>query len=152
MEFFNYDRLCLKKPRPNHFTREEVRQLARRHNMSLNREEIDALMELLDGHPYLTRRTFFELAIDAHLELETFLSQAKQDTGPFRDHLHHYWHLLSQKPELGEVLLRICRAQTYEQNEAFYRLEGAGLIKRAGHRILPRNRLYSAYLQERLNG
>ena len=51
-----------------------------------------------------------------------------------------------QKPELKWALAQICREQTFEENQMFYRLKGAGLIKKDGQLIVFRNKLYERYI------
>jgi hypothetical protein len=80
------------------------------------------------------------------------LAQATADTGPFGTHLRHYSRRILQNPELRQVLVKIFQDGTYEENQLFYRLQGAGLVKREGKQILFRNNLYKRYFKERLNG
>lgn len=132
------------------FTLQEVNELNKRHNSPLSPDQLNDLMDLISGHPYLIRRALYLLATE-RIELDTLFAQATQDTGPFGDHLRHYLYRILQKPELEQALSDILLQQTYEENQTFYRLKGAGLIKKVGNQIVLRNNLYTRYFWERLN-
>ncbi len=132
------------------FSRAEVEKLNRRHNSPLSQNQVDDLMYLVSGHPFLTRLALYLLAT-GKIDLDTLLVQATEDTGPFDDHLRHYLLRVLQKPELKQALTQICREHTHEENQVFHRLKGAGLIKKEGKRVVLRNLLYTLYFEERLD-
>ena len=132
------------------FTPAEVEELNRRHASPLNQRQIAALMDLVAGHPFLTRLALYLLATQ-RIEWETLLAQATRDSGPFGDHLRYYLLRVLQKPELKQALIQICRSHAYEENQIFHRLKGAGLIKKVGRQVVLRNNLYTRYFEERLN-
>jgi serine/threonine protein kinase len=133
------------------FTIEEVRELNRRHNSPLNRTQLKELMDLVNGHPFLTRLALYQLAL-GKIDMPTLQVQAAEDTGPFGDHLRHYLRRVLQRPELKRALIRIRHDHTWEETPIFYRLKEAGLIKKQGERVVLRNNLYDRYFKERLNG
>jgi hypothetical protein len=133
------------------FTRTEVAELNRRHQAPLTESQVDDLIDLVDGHPFLIRLALYLLATGKVADFKTLLAKATDDAGPFSDHLRHYLLRVLQRPELKEALIFICRHETYEENQIFYRLKGAGLIKREGKRVVFRNKLYDRYFKERLN-
>jgi hypothetical protein len=133
------------------FTRAEVDELNRRHHSPLTQTQVDDLIDLINGHPFLTRLALYLLATKKIANLDTLIAQATEDNGPFADHLRHYLLRVLQKPELKEALAYICRHQTYEENQVFYRLKGAGLIKKEGKLVVLRNKLYDRYFKEHLN-
>lgn len=131
------------------FTRPEVDELNQRHGLPLNQSQIDELMDLIEGHPFLTRLALY-LLTTKRITSEALCQQAVEDNGPFSDHLSHYLLRVLQKPELKQALAQICRDHSYEENQVFYRLKGAGLIKKVGQQVVLRNRLYTRYFEERL--
>ncbi len=133
------------------FTLDEVRELNRRHDAPLNPSQVGDLMYLVNGHPFLTRVALYQLA-RGEIDMPTLLAQAAEDNGPFRNHLLHYLQRILQQPELKQALIRICQRHTWEEDPAFYRLKEAGLIKKHGKQVTPRNNLYERYFEERLNG
>ena len=46
---------------------------------------------------------------------------------------------------------KIISAKDCEDEKMFFRLEGAGLVKREGEKVVPRNRLYEKYFKEKFH-
>ncbi len=132
------------------FTGSEVEELNRRHHSPLAQKQVSQLMELVGGHPFLTRLALY-LVATGKTDPKTLFTQAPEDTGPFGDHLRHYLLRVLQKPELKQALARILRDHAHEENQIFYRLKGSGLIRKAGRQVVLRNRLYTRYFEERLD-
>ena len=132
------------------FTRLEVDDLNRRHGSPLDNHQVADLMNLVNGHPFLTRLTLY-LVTKEITDLDTIMAQATEDTGPFGSHLRHYLLRVLKQPELKRALAHICRNETCDEDQTFYRLEGAGLIKKDSQRIILRNQLYTRYFKERFN-
>jgi hypothetical protein len=132
------------------FTLDEVCELNRRHNTPLNQAQLNDLMHLLNGHPFLTRLALYQLAL-GKIDLPSLLAQATADSGPFGEHLRYYLRRVLRQPELKQAIVDICRDHTYEEDEVLQRLRGAGLVKREGRRVVLRYRLYERYFEERLN-
>ena len=104
-------------------------------------------MSLIDGHPFLTRLALYLVSKNT-IDFNTLMAQATEDTGPFGNHLRHYLLRVQQKPELRQALVRICRNEPWAEDQLFFRLEAAGLIKKDGQRIALRNQLYTRYFKE----
>lgn len=132
------------------FTFSEVIELNRRHQSPLNQDQVSALMDLLGGHPFLTRLAFYELRTHRY-DFDTLLTNATSDTGPFAQHLHYYWQKILDMPELKPLLSQICEQRRNLEDKLYYRLKGAGLIKKAGSQVVMRNNLYKQYFMEQLN-
>lgn len=132
------------------FTRSEVEDLNRRHGSPLNHNQIGDLTDLVNGHPFLTRVALYWVSKKA-IDSETLMVQATEDTGPFGNHLRHYLRRVLQQPELKRALVRICREETCDEDQTFFRLQGAGLVRKQGQRVVLRNQLYTRYFKERLN-
>jgi hypothetical protein len=133
------------------FTTDEVSELNRRHNSPLNQAQVNELTSLVDGHPFLTRLALYQLAL-GKIDMPSLMAGATEDSGPFGDHLRHYLLKIWQKPELKQALTLIFQKHTYPENEIFYRLKEAGLIKKVGQQVVFRNNLYERYFKERLHG
>ncbi|NJN96869.1 MAG: phosphotransferase [Anaerolineales bacterium] len=129
----------------------EMAELNRRHHLPLNQGELDQLMDLVGGHPFLTRLALYLLAI-GKVELPALLAHATEDNGPFGEHLRHYLRRVLRKPDLKQALALVVHQRSLEENDVFHRLREAGLIKRLGQQVVFRNNLYERYFKERLNG
>ena len=133
------------------FTPEQVRDLNERHGSPLRSPEaLDRFHNLVNGHPYLTRRGLHELAARG-MTAESFELEASRDEGPYGDHLRRILVLLAQDETLLEIMRGVLRGQECTSMEAFYRLRSAGVL--AGDSVRDahlRCRLYAAYLGRHL--
>jgi hypothetical protein len=134
------------------FSAEQVSELNRLHAEPVRGDSLVRLGEILGGHPYLIRRALYEIAqAPGRITPESLLEMALADQGPFRDHLRHHWLNLERQPRLAESLREIARGRTCDDESVFYRLEGAGLVKRQEGRVVPRCLLYGEYFRTRLH-
>ncbi|QUY43881.1 AAA-like domain-containing protein [Acaryochloris marina] len=133
------------------FTAEQVADLNQRHGQPCNKKELTQLMDWLQGHPYLIRRALYLLATEEYT-LKQLLAEAIEDRGPFGDHLrYHLFRMYDQTP-LRAGLIQVIQKQTCSDEHLFFKLRGAGLVRREGQQVLPRCRLYAEYFQEHLRG
>ena len=133
------------------FNADQVADLNHRHGQPLNPKVQAQLMELVHGHPYLVRRALYLVASGQFTPIALF-DQATADRGPFGDHLRYHLFRLYDKTELVQALLQVIRIQVCPDEHVFFRLRGAGLVRREGHKVYPRCQLYAAYFQEHLHG
>jgi hypothetical protein len=133
------------------FTLEQVHDLNERHHGPLTEAQVWQLYELLGGHPYLTRRALYLVASqrDTFTEL---IKNSYEDDGPFGDHLRNYLFRMSDHEKLKAGLVQVIKSQHCSDERTFFRLRGAGLVKRSGNIVLPRNQLYKDYFGKRLIG
>jgi hypothetical protein len=132
------------------FTLEQVSELNHRHHRPLTEPQVKQLIDLLGGHPYLTRRALYLVASqrDTFAEL---LESACEDNGPFGDHLRNYLFRMGNQEKLKAGLVQVIKNQRHSDERIFFQLRGAGLVKRINNKVLPRNQLYVDYFGKRLN-
>ncbi len=128
------------------FNREQVSDLNDKHGGPLTMSDVDALIELLGGHPYLTRKALY-LVASGQSSMADLLATATHDRGPFGDHLRYHLFRLHGHDALIGGLREIIRRRACEDEAVFWRLQGAGLVLRDGHAIVPRCRLYGEYFR-----
>jgi len=134
------------------FTAEQVADLNQRHRQPISAADQRRLIELIGGHPYLVRRALYMIAMQQITVRELF-AKAADDRGPFGDHLRYHLFRIHDKQELVEGLLQIIRQHTCPNEAIFWKLQGAGLVRRGPiGAVLPRNKLYEEYFKERLHG
>lgn len=133
------------------FTAAQVADLNRRHGSPLNSSEERQLMALLNGHPYLVRLALYIIASQRLCAAELF-SNATADNGCFGNHLRNHLFRLHNKTELVQGMLQVIRQNICEDERVFFRLRGAGLVRREGRTVTPRCQLYAEYFQENLRG
>jgi hypothetical protein len=131
------------------FTLAQVADLNARHGDLFSAEQLEALVELLGGHPYLVRQAMYRVACGEYGS-ENLLADAINDTGPFGDHLRRHLARFNDQPELIQAMRQIVQHQVCRDEKSFYRLHGAGLVRREGQKVWPRCKLYTDYFHERL--
>jgi hypothetical protein len=130
------------------FNQAECRELNQLHGQFLSDDQVERLRsELLEGHPFLTRVTYFRLMRPGAPSLEDLIRDAPQLDGPFGDHLRGLLVKLREntKQDLLAALRQVIRHKTVPNDDAFVRLRGAGLVRRDGDKILPANGLYARF-------
>jgi hypothetical protein len=132
------------------FTLEQIADLNQRHNSPLNPAELNKLMALLCGHPYLTRRALYLLASGRMRATELF-DKAADDKGPFGDHLRYHLFRLYGKEDLIQGPRQVIRNHKCLDERIFFRLRGAGLVRREEGSEVPRCQLYADYFREHLH-
>jgi hypothetical protein len=54
--------------------------------------------------------------------------------------------------KLKAGLMQVIKYRRCQDEHIFFQLRGAGLVKRIGDKVIPRNQLYADYFGKRLNG
>lgn len=133
------------------FMFEQVADLNRRHGSPFNTSDEMKLMALLNGHPYLVRKALYLVASEQITTTELF-NDASNTNGPFGDHLRRLLSLLHDRQELKQALLQVISQNTSENQQIFWQLRGAGLVRSSGQAVIPRCQLYADYFREHLRG
>ncbi|MDY6785616.1 MAG: AAA-like domain-containing protein [Cyanobacteriota bacterium] len=133
------------------FTRAQVGELAQRHGLSWRDRDVDTLMRVVGGHPYLVRLALYHIA-GQELTLAELVETAATEAGIYGDHLR--WHLwkLQKYPELAEAFsATIASKGPVELQSVFaFKLHSMGLVHLQGDRVAPRFELYRDYFRDRV--
>ena len=133
------------------FDPEQVGVLNARHPRPLSGGDIDRLYRLVRGHPFLTRKALYMVAGSAPTcSAGELFAHAHDDAGPFGDHLRDYLLRLQRKQDLVPALRQVVDGRALNDELASYRLQALGLVRRDGHKVVPRCELYGEYFRERL--
>lgn len=133
------------------FTSEQVQELATRYQLAWGMKEVEQVMALVGGHPYLVRLAMYYIARQ-ELSLAQLLETAPTDTGLYSDHLRrHLWNL-SQQPELAAAFNKVVATDSPVHLEPIYgfKLHSMGLVHLQGNQVTPRYDLYRQYFCDRL--
>lgn len=134
------------------FSEEQVRDLANRHGLDWQSNEISQLMQMVGGHPYLVRLALYYIA-QQELTLSKLVEIAPTDTGIYGDHLRrHLWNL-QQYPDLATAFAKVIHHQNSVELDSVlaFQLNSLGLVQlQQDNRVIPRFELYRQYFQERL--
>ncbi len=132
------------------FTPTQVKDLNQRHGNPLSSEQVEEIVKLLGGHPYLTRKALY-LTASRRTSFDEIVKNACEDDGPFGDHLRNHLFRMSDHQDLKSGLMQVIKHHRCADEHAFFRLRGAGLVRRVDNEVLPRNALYTEYFEKRLN-
>jgi AAA-like domain/TIR domain len=132
-----------------HFTLEQVAELNQRYGEPLSSTQVAQLMDLVHGHPYLVRRSLY-LVASGRVSVTELFEHAIDERGPFGDHLRALFTRLYSRADQLQRLLQVLRDGTCPDEQLFFRLRGAGLVRREQNRIVPSCRLYAAFFKKHL--
>lgn len=131
---------------------DQVSHLVELHGLSLRETEVDQLLALVGGHPYLVRKALYELANG--LTFARFLEEAPTEAGVYGDHLRGILRAVEDHPDLKEALRMVVNSvePVKLRSEQAFKLESLGVLVPEGNLERPRCRLYATYLADRLAG
>ena len=130
------------------FTKDEIETLAIKHGLRLTDIEIDCLLDSLSGHPYLIRRTFYEMS-NKKISFSSLIDEP-HGNGPFGDHLRRYLWILKEDKKLVEAMINILKENYCNDDRTCYLLQAAGLIKGDPPNVEISCSLYKDYLRKHL--
>lgn len=133
------------------FTPEQITDLNSRHGSPLAPAEEQKLIELLGGHPYLSRRGLY-LVASGRISSDELFGQATDERGPFGDHLRYHLFRLYGNAPLVQGLKQDIDQNACPDERIFFRLHGAGLVQKEGQAVLPRCKLYADYFRDHIDG
>jgi hypothetical protein len=143
------------------FTQPQVEDLAQRHGLDWSSgKEVNALMELVGGHPFLIRIALYHICAHGislnqllHEAIAPSTGYANANGGIFHNHLWRKWITLQKNPALAAAMATVVTAQQSVLLEPIqaYKLESQGLIHHEGDRILPRCELYRSYFAKQFS-
>jgi hypothetical protein len=133
------------------FSRENFQELNFKHGTPVrNDADINALMTLLGGHPFLVRKALYELTV-TKMSLSDLAALASSDDGPFSEHLKYYMFTFHDWPDLMQPMKSVLRNGICPDDLSFSRLRSTGLIRGPNRmKVSPRCALYAQYLGARL--
>lgn len=133
------------------FSLEQVSDLAQRHGLKWCMDQVEQLMEIVGGHPYLVRLALYHIA-QQQLTLEQLLEIAPTEAGIYGDHLRRHLWSFQQHPELAAAFAKVVAVShgvELPSTQAF-KLHSMGLVQLQGNHVTPRFELYREYFRDRL--
>lgn len=125
----------------------EVCELNVRYGAPLSDENCEELHHVVGGHPFLTQDAFYHLTNPNRISFIQLRAQAARDNGPFREHLRAMLSNLRGVNGLITSLKQVIEYGTAPRNDDFYRLEGAGLVKRQDNTVVTTNQIYADFFR-----
>ncbi len=130
------------------FKAEQVKELNTKHGSPVASTDFSSMMELLGGHPYLTRKTFYALVTEKN-NWKQFHKTVAQDHGPFGDHLRRLHWMIRDDKKLKDAFKLVTQGKPCPE-DMVYKLLQAGLVKASGVVCKPRCELYRNYFENKL--
>lgn len=131
------------------FNSEQVKDLAARHDLNWSDSEVEQLMAIVGGHPYLVRVALYHIA-SQDLSLGELRETAITEGGIYSDHLRrHLWNLQEAK-ELKGAMKEVVNGENDKvqlKGMLAFKLDSLGLVKLEGNECYPRCELYRQYFQ-----
>lgn len=128
------------------FDYQQVKQLAHLHKLKWQDSQLQALIEMVGGHPYLLRLAFYQI-ISGQLTLEQLLQEASTEAGIYSNHLRRNLEALQKVPDLIQAFKKVVTSPEPVKLDSMhiYQLHSMGLIQQKYNQVTPRCHLYRDY-------
>ncbi|MEI6063851.1 MAG: AAA-like domain-containing protein [Pseudanabaena sp. ELA748] len=132
-------------------TPSQVLALAEAYGLSWSMSEVQHLMALVGGHPFLVDEAL-KYMHRGNNDLQALLATAATDEGIYRSYLHEKWRQLESDSALIDAMkkLAIADGAVRLERKELVKIDGMGLLKHQGNEVLPRCDLYKRYFSDRL--
>ncbi|NEP90395.1 MAG: molecular chaperone Tir [Okeania sp. SIO2C2] len=129
----------------------QIKNLASYYQLQLNISEIEKLMAIVGGNPYLIKLALYEI-YQHNISIDDLLKTAATDVGCYADHLQRHWWHLQQSPELAQAAKTVMNSNQPVQLETMegLKLHSIGLVNFQENQATPRYDLYHLYFRNRL--
>lgn len=136
------------------FGRQQIEELGGIYRLNLSSSDINQLLNLLGGHPYLVDLTMSYLVSNPQINLATLLESEPTDSGIYSSFLRQHLINLRANNELNKVFLEVINSSSPVQIDPLlaYQLFRMGLIQwsNSGTAVVPNCELYRLYFEKRL--
>ncbi|HAA31798.1 MAG TPA: hypothetical protein DCE56_33990 [Cyanobacteria bacterium UBA8553] len=133
------------------FSQQQVQDLAQRHGLDWKIAEVEQLMTMVGGNPYLVQLAVHHIK-NQDITLEQLLLSSPTEAGIYSDHLRRHLKNLQQNPELAAAFSTVVTANHWVQieSEQAFKLNSMGLVNLQDNEVMPRCNLYRQYFRDRL--
>ena len=131
------------------FSRKEIADLIQRHQLKIDNWEIEELVKLTGGHPYLLRLALYE-SFKQNISLKTLLQETTDTTKIFDRQLHYLlWNLKCDR-DLWSNFQQVLKSSTKLEPEAEFKLASLGLVTLNDNEAKVSCGLYQNYFSQHL--
>lgn len=109
------------------FSRTEIEDLVQRHQLKTNNWEIEELVKLTGGHPYLLKVALYE-SFKESIPLKILLQETTGTTKVFNQQLHYLLWNLQQNQNLWSGFQQVLNSSTNLATEVGFKLASLGLV------------------------
>ncbi|HAX76695.1 MAG TPA: family 3 adenylate cyclase [Cyanobacteria bacterium UBA11372] len=131
------------------FTSEQVLYLASLYQLDWQHEEVEQLMALIGGNPYLVQMAIHRISCE-EMTLEQLLKTAVAEPGIYSNYLRRILWNLKQYPELMKAVTRVVLSPNPVELEPVqaFKLQSMGLVREQDRGFVPSCDLYRQYFRE----
>ncbi len=130
------------------FDYHQVIHLAHLHELNWNNIQVEELMKVVGGHPYLIRLAMYEVCT-GKTTLKQLLQDASTEAGIYSNHLRRYLDTLysQETQDLKEALKKVVTSPEPVELDSMqiYKLHSMGLVQQHNNQVIPRCNLYREY-------
>ncbi|MEG5052397.1 MULTISPECIES: AAA-like domain-containing protein [unclassified Microcoleus] len=128
------------------FNQEQVQDLAQRHQLPLTTPELEQLMKLTGGFPYLIRLALYQSA-RLNIPIKTLLQDDTLDRGIYHKHLQYQLYIFQQYPKLADAFKQVLTAPLQLEMEVAFKLKSLGLVHIIENQATVSCELYREYFR-----
>ncbi|BAY22778.1 TIR protein [Calothrix sp. NIES-2100] len=123
--------------------------MVQKHQLNWTEAEITQLMKMLGGHPYLVRRSLYEIA-RSRITMSQLLRTAPTEEGMFSDHLRRHLLNLQEDANLVTAMKKVIANTNPVRLETAlaFKLRSMGLVRLQGNDVIPLCDLYRSYKKQ----
>jgi hypothetical protein len=128
------------------FNQEQVQDLAQRHQLPLTTPELEQLMKLTGGFPYLIRLALYQSS-RLNITIKTLLNDAKMEKSIYQQHLHYQLCNFQQYPKLTDAFGQVLTAPIPLEMEVAFKLKNLGVVHMTDNQLTVSCELYRDYFR-----
>lgn len=130
----------------------QIKQLAFLYQLNWNEHQIEQLMDLVGGHPYLVRLAMYQIR-STNITLKQFLDRAILEMEIYSDPLRRLLNTLRHSSILTSAYAKVVQSSepVFLDCLQVYQLHSIGLVRHQQNLVRPRCRLYRDYFNVILN-
>jgi AAA-like domain len=128
------------------FDFKQVNDWAYLYGIYWNPSQVEALMDMVGGHPYLVGLALYEIATQ-NMSLDQLLPGASTEAGIYSSHLRRHLETLQSSPTLLEAFRQVVASSEPIELSSMntYKLHSMGLVQQHNNQVKPSCRLYREY-------
>ena len=126
------------------FSPEQVQDLAERRQLQLSLPELERLMKLTGGFPYLIRLSLYQ-SVRLNIPVQTLLQDPTRNTEIYQKHLQSQLWNLQHNPKLADAFGQILTAPSQLEMEVAFKLKSLGLVYLINRQVTVSCELYREY-------
>ncbi|PSB20381.1 hypothetical protein C7B65_08050 [Phormidesmis priestleyi ULC007] len=130
----------------------EVTELVQQYKLHWQADQVEQMMALIGGNPYLIHEALDHLTMHPEMTLEQFLHNAATAIDPYHNYLGELLNTLHQNSNLAAAFESIVNSTTPISIEPAYvfQLYSMGLVEVEERGVIPSCELYRRYFRDRL--